>query len=640
MEFDMIKKTVKIIAMILSLVTLLSFTACDGCNDGGIEVSLKNPGEVVASTNGGGVVETENYFYYVNGTVSNTSDNTYGVPVKGAIAVMSKADMKTTEIVVPKIVSSEDNNAVIYVYGDYIYFATTTLDKTTEGKIDYEKMEFMRAKYDGSTLEKITSVQGHNTQFRIVENNDKVYIVYVEEVTEDDNTSYAIHSYDVDADTDMVVADGAAEVKLADNRFTKTITAVYTKNAVNPDDEKDLLGYNEVYTFVAGNTEGKLAFSGAKEKAGRDMALIVTSLTNGYVFMTEPATSSSTVSINYAYTFAEFVSDKAQASKERVEVFNSDKVGTSYFETLDKAYFTYTDGTTTAVVESSFVEKDKYKVVAKLIPTAYVGVKDGMLYFLDSNNALCAVELDSAKNHDLISISAGEVATTWYVPEIIGDYLFYVDSSDMGGNYYKAIDLTDIDFTQEDDNDDLVKGEKDTYYAVDEEKILPISIYNDKDIVATFEGKLVKFQGQCYDDNLKLKIRDEDGKIILDDGKISNEDFEELRDMYNDLTDEQLKLVSIDALKGYRLFIEAYDMNNVLLKLEGFNDDAKAGFVTKSASEWQPIVKSVYDKMNAYMDDYANYKEVFNLLDNNLMWEYWGSKDVEGAKDWYVSLGQ
>ena len=44
--------------------------------------------------------------------------------------------------------------------------------------------------------------------------------------------------------------------------------------------------------------------------------------------------------------------------------------------------------------------------------------------------------------------------------------------------------------------------------------------------------------------------------------------------------------------------------------------------------------------MNAYMDDYANYKDVFNMLDNNLMWEYWGNSDVQGAKDWYVSLGE
>ncbi len=636
----MIKKTVKIIAVILSLVMLLSFTACDGCNEGGIEVALKTPGEVVASTNGGGVVETENYFYYVNGSVANTNDNTYGVPVKGTIAVVSKDDMKTTEVVVPKIVTSEDNNAGIYVYGDYIYFATPSLDKTTEGKIDYEKMEFMRAKYDGSTLEKLTSVQGHDTEFRIVEKNDKIYIVYIEEVTEDETTTYSICSYDVANDTTTTVAENIAEYKLADNRFTSTITAVYTKVAVDPDDEEVLLDYNEVYTFVAGDEEGKLAFSGAKEKAGRDMMLIVTSLTNGYVFMTEPATSSSTSSINYAYTFSEFVADKPQASKARVEVFNSDKVGTSYFETLDKAYFTYTDGTTTAVVESSFTVDGEYKVVANLVPTAYVGVKDGMLYFLDSNNALAAVELDEEESHDLIAISEGEVATTWYVPEIIGDYLFYVDSSDMGGNYYKALDLTDIDFTQEDTNDDLVKPDESSFYEVAEDKILSISIYSDKDVVATFEGKLVEFQGKCYDDNLKLNIRDEDGKIILKDGKIQNEEFEELRAMYDGLTDEQLKLISIDALKGYRLFIEAYDMNNVLYKIEGFNNDAKAGFTKKSADEWKPIVKEVYDKMNAYMDDYANYKDVFNMLDNNLMWEYWGNSDVQGAKDWYVSLGE
>ena len=635
MEFDMIKKTVKIIAVILSLVTLLSFTACDGCNKDGIEVSLKTPGAVVASTNGGGVVETENYFYYVNGSAANTADNTYGTPVKGSIAVVSKADMKTTEIVVPKIVTSEDNTAGIYVYGDYIYFATASLDKTTEGEIDYEKMEFMRAKYDGSSIEKLTSVKGHDTKFRVVENNDKVYIVYVEKVVEEDTTTYVLYSYDVASGTTTTIAEDINEIQLADNRFTKTITAVFTKIAVNPDDEEDTLDYNEVYTFVAGNSEAKVAFSGAKAKAGRDMMLIVTSLTNGYVFMTEPATSSSTTSINYAYTFAEFVSDKEQGNKQRVKVYNSDKVATSYFETLEEGYFTYTDGTTSAVVKGSFVEEGNFVVLANVVPSAYVGVKGDMLYFLDSNNALCAVELDADESHDLIAISEGEVSTTWYVPEIIGDYLFYVDSSDMGGNYYKAIKITDIDFAQDDDNDDLYKGKDDSFYAISEENIISVSIYNDKDVVATFEAKLVKFQGECYDKNLKLNIRDEEGKIILKDGKIQNEDFEELRDMFDALTDEQLKLVSIDALKGYRLFIEAYDMNNVLYKLEGFNNDAKAGFTTKSASEWQPIVKEVYDKMNAYMEDYANYKEVFNLLDNNLMWEYWGNSDVEGAKDWY-----
>ena len=85
-------------------VRALGAAACNPVWNG--NVTLKDPGEIVAGSNGGFVVETENYLYFINGEESYTADNALGTPLKGALMAVEKAKLGTAEaeaeLIVPK----------------------------------------------------------------------------------------------------------------------------------------------------------------------------------------------------------------------------------------------------------------------------------------------------------------------------------------------------------------------------------------------------------------------------------------------------------------------------------------------------------------------------------------------------------
>ena len=58
----MIKKMLKVLSVVLALALSLSLFACRE-EQGSTDVQLKTPGAVIS--NGGAVIETENYFYFI-----------------------------------------------------------------------------------------------------------------------------------------------------------------------------------------------------------------------------------------------------------------------------------------------------------------------------------------------------------------------------------------------------------------------------------------------------------------------------------------------------------------------------------------------------------------------------------------------
>ena len=150
----------------------------------------------------------------------------------------------------------------------------------------------------------------------------------------------------------------------------------------------------------------------------------------------------------------------------------------------------------------------------------------------------------------------------------------------------------------------------------------------DEDVVYAYEAHLSAFKADAYDSNQKLNVRDEDGKLTMKDGKIYVEAFVTIQNEYNALTAAQKKLISDDGKKVYDLFTRALKADNLLYKLNNYIEEKRGDVPAsgKTEAEWKTIAEEVQKGINEILkaDDG---KSVMNLVDNNLLWEYYDSND-------------
>ena len=186
------KKLLCFVAAATMLASTLGFTACGG-NYSLDKTLLDTPEASVAVTsNGGFAVEKGNYVYFINGAEDYSVNNTYGNVVKGSLMRIEKtaltsdksADYASAETVIPMLVSPNSaTQAGIYIFGDYVYYATPSMDKAVgTGNVNSSKLEFKRAKLDGSNTMKdyFFRLDSASVTYRFVEekNKDGEAIVY------------------------------------------------------------------------------------------------------------------------------------------------------------------------------------------------------------------------------------------------------------------------------------------------------------------------------------------------------------------------------------------------------------------------------------------------------------------------------
>lgn len=146
---DKFKKLTSMIAAAALCATVISFA---GCSD---NYSTKVPGDDIFEgevvSNGGFVVEKGNYVYFINGAEEYTASNKYGEVVKGALMRLSKSDLASKNYdnavtVVPMLFVAQNFDAGIYIYGDYVYYASPTTEKDQDGNVQNDWVSFKRAK--------------------------------------------------------------------------------------------------------------------------------------------------------------------------------------------------------------------------------------------------------------------------------------------------------------------------------------------------------------------------------------------------------------------------------------------------------------------------------------------------------------
>ncbi|MDE6059763.1 MAG: hypothetical protein K2G44_06980 [Clostridia bacterium] len=213
------------------------------------------------TSNGGFVVATDKYYYFINGQQDYSADNTYGDVVKGALMRVSKEDVQkkenNAETVVPSLMVAGDTSAGIFIYGERIYYATPNNVKSTTGEIENDYLDFKSVKTDGTGITDILRLSNKDTKYRFVEVGDTVYLVYV------DGTD--LHSYNTAANTDTVLVKGGTYVfndtDKSDPYIYYTMSVSDKLDSNNPVSYK----YNQIYRVCADATEDPYGYEWDKE---------------------------------------------------------------------------------------------------------------------------------------------------------------------------------------------------------------------------------------------------------------------------------------------------------------------------------------------------------------------------------------
>lgn len=249
----------KIITGVLTVTCLTSAVAFSACGDDnytatpltGYEETKNAPVE----SNGGFAVKKGSWIYFINGTQYYTASNEYGDAVRGSLMRISETNFNAgnytqAEIVVPQLFVAQDYDAGIFIYGDYVYYATPTTDKDMEtGEAERTKIDFKRAKLDGSETMKgyYFRLDNNTSNYRYVEENGVVYCLYEEDTT--------LKSYNTVTGVTSVLVKGASSSFYYDTDVTDG--KVYYTMAVTKGTDTDnpvTMDYNQLYCVSASAT--------------------------------------------------------------------------------------------------------------------------------------------------------------------------------------------------------------------------------------------------------------------------------------------------------------------------------------------------------------------------------------------------
>ena len=225
------KKKNIVISIILALTLAMSVFAFAGCGDNSYGGSVKVEGTQNTSyavhSNGGNAVQYGNYIYFINGSASyedtDGKNNVWGDVVKGALyraelvgdkngaefdvkGSVSEVtneyvefktsagvdyddnpiDVANVQLIAPKIIGTSGySSGGIFIYDNYVYYATPNNVRNKAGEYQYKKTDFLRTSLDGKVTQKLyTSENDTDTSpYAFYKQGDKVYLVLLDGTT-------------------------------------------------------------------------------------------------------------------------------------------------------------------------------------------------------------------------------------------------------------------------------------------------------------------------------------------------------------------------------------------------------------------------------------------------------------------------
>ena len=480
----------KIICILSALTLLLSLAACGGDTN----VAMDASGNV--SSNGGAVVETADYVYFINGVESYSTAYNTGEVLKGALQRVKKSDLAAlsqdkAETVVSKLLVAGDKTAGVYIYGEYVYYAVPSAEKDSSGNVKSNKLLFFRTKLDGtSTSSKIADRDfASDVTYRYISSAGYVYLAVY--------NSDGLYVYDAAA-RKLVYSYEKTIDELAFDEDNASPSIYFTVKPVNPnlydEDSEDAkqASYQDLMRYGVGDDKATVALSGAgkyvvsgdSEMEQNENAPSLTGVTidilkykNGKIYLSYTSLDTTVPSTTYAYFSDNY--DKAidkNLWNEIGDVYNFPIIGganknaskvftdSSYFYVREdkdnKLYILFIDSTYGLMQydpEKSDDPSTDFGVTtlkySEILTSATISFVSGeYLYFYDSSDNLYRInvkKLTDGEDAEEVRLNTLALDKSWYRPEVVSyggkDYVAVVYSESVYGAYNYVINATDVE---------------------------------------------------------------------------------------------------------------------------------------------------------------------------------------------------
>lgn len=447
---------------IFSFLTAATLTAgalsLAACGTPFTPVKDKDEGTAVES-NGGFVVSTKDYYYFINGVESNQSDNTYGKVDKGALMRISKKDVNakknTAETIIPSLMVTGDTStaAGICIYGGRIYYATPTNVKDTTGQVQRDYLDFRSAKLDGSDVKFYFRVSNNSMEYRFVEVNEIVYVMYLDGTT--------IHSYNTQSGADTVLAESVGKA-VFDKSDKENATVYYTMSVTDGADSDTpypSADYNQVYRVRADATEAPYEYKWDTEwleehNEGKAPYVNLGELVLDGIGATNPITQfnrhaeahkDAIPRIGYTYTLQEYSNGGIYFVRKLISTPGSSTVGAS-----GELYY-LPESVVNLETSDSITNNNKLDTVAsatnatKASGTALFYIEEGVHHYLYENDGYiyrATVNADGT-NAEEVEIAYGANSATLIALDRTSSetykYLYYTISNQSGRSVHRAV---------------------------------------------------------------------------------------------------------------------------------------------------------------------------------------------------------
>lgn len=462
----MSKRFNKIICSSLAVISVATLAFTSGCANGwkgtdGADTAT----EAVAGTNGGFVVETNDYAYFINGNSANTQENKFGSVVKGSIQRIKKSDLAAndytnTQTVVPSVIYSGNYEAGLYIYGGYLYYTTPSTQKNTSGEILNSNLDFKRTKLDGTgtTSGYIWQSSDNAVDYRYVQVDGVVYILYAVSENLYGTSCTNIHSVNCETGENTLLAYNVAAYAF-DTENPETPYAYYTMSVPEAMGESSTLSYNQLYRVKADVTTSprEYDFSNVEDYDAEKDPVYVNKGDLVYDGIGKLRANNGLTQFNYGYGKEGVNQNPVLNNGDYTYEIQWYKNGVLYFTRKEPVGATHLykieDSQITADHNAITANDQAVMFIAENYTTEYTLVTmDGVLYALElGSNGIFkkAMTLDNTTNSysfgDSLKISDATSATALFVKEHGGHvYLYY---SVTGGNGYTvnriAIDGSD-----------------------------------------------------------------------------------------------------------------------------------------------------------------------------------------------------
>jgi len=516
----------KITVLLLAVVMAFGLVFA-GCNNSKTNYSNNLSGlDGDVSSNGGFAVVKGEYVYFINGIASNTDDNTFGKPVTGALVRVKKSDLAAaadgeeettvkTEMVIPSLFVAGDMTSGFYIYGNNVYFASPYTEKNKEGKVQNDKLSFVRASLDGKERTVIDTVDDNTTVYRYMENDGKVYLLIKTTVKDERSTSStatraAIVAYNAETGEKIFTSGKVSEYGFGEGEEANDV--YYTVTAYD-EDLKQEEKYNDVYRYVAGSEKEELVLSGKGKikngtetdddnKNGIGLTGVTYSLLKNaektiYLKVTYVDTSVTSVVKYYALEKNDITANDGEANKAKLAdlsnaTANASKIFSSSSYYASKNCIIYLDTTYGLVaynvdfengktfngdkgdkIENNcawlFYDKDLVGYTVKFWDNGYV-------YLTDSNNYYYRVQIigsvidkdgnaitgENAPEAKLEKVNFLANSTSWYLPEVVDNYFLSVYTATPYSSLVYVSDMTKNAEKTDEEIEDIRKSDKDS----------------------------------------------------------------------------------------------------------------------------------------------------------------------------------